>query len=310
MQYHDSYYENEVLCALDKIMRGNMLFFPFFKEIESEHQQQVVKFNNDELRKSSKIFNCTNPTRYQQSVNDAAFELCKVDPSLILKKGKLFEEARKKVDSAGYDYVKVSRSIVYGSASKPSKPKRKYIGSEICATRIKELKEQISSLGETVELLTKQKQQFSNAEKFLQAADMNSSILEKGKEKWKLEKELKALSKADAKSKSSAKKKRKRQEAEEKRQSSKFLNSSQDASSIDLTESLPSTDVQRSDSNDGREEQQMPLQSWKGSNDDREEPPWRLRREDGTVGMKTFDDGAQSTNITGEETDFVNLSPK
>ena len=205
---------------------------------------------------------------------------------------------------------KVSRSIVYGSASKPSKPKRKYIGSEIRATRIKELKEQISSLGEIVELLTKQKQQFSNAEKFLQAAEMNSSILEKGKEKWKLEKELKALSKADAKSKSSAKKKRKRQEAEEKRQSSKFLNSSQDASSINLTESLPSTDVQSSDSNDGREEQQMPLQSWKDSNDDREEPPWRLRREDGTVGMKTFDDGAQSTNITGEETDFVNLSPK
>ena len=186
MQYLDSYYENEVLYALDKIMRGNVLFFPFFKEIESEHQQQVVKFNNDELRKSSKIFNCTNP--YQQSVNDAAFELCKVDPSLILKKGKLFEEARKKVDSAGYDFVKkVSRSIVYGSASKPSNPKRKYIGSEIRATRIKELKEQISSLGETVELLTKQKQQFSNAETFLQAAEMNSSIVETGKRTKSLE---------------------------------------------------------------------------------------------------------------------------
>ena len=66
------------------------------------------------------------------------------------------------------------------------------------------------------------------------------------------------MSKADAKSKSSAKKKRKRQEAEEKRQSSKFLNSSQGACSIDLTESLPSTDVQSSDSNDRREEQQMP----------------------------------------------------
>lgn len=195
---------------------GTCCFFPFFKEIGS--QQQVVKFNSDELRKSSKIFNCTDPTRYQQSVNDAAFELCKVDPSLILKKGKLFEEARKKVDSAGYDYVKkVSRSTVYGSASKPLKPKRKYIGSEIRATRIKELSEQITSLRETIELLTKQKQQFSNAEKFLQAAEINSSILEKSKEKWKLEKELKALSKGDAKSRSSAKKRHKRQEAEEKR---------------------------------------------------------------------------------------------
>ena len=43
------------------------------KEIESQHQQQIVTFNTDELRKSSKIFNCSNPTRYQQSVNDAAF---------------------------------------------------------------------------------------------------------------------------------------------------------------------------------------------------------------------------------------------
>ena len=81
------------------------------KEIESQHEQQIVTFNSDELSKSSKIFNCSNPTRYQQSVNDAAFELCKVDPYLILKKGRLFEQVRKNIDSAGYDYVKkVSRS--------------------------------------------------------------------------------------------------------------------------------------------------------------------------------------------------------
>ena len=45
-------------------------------------------------------------------------------------------------------------------------------------------------------------------EKFLQAADVNSSILEKNREKAKLEKELKELTKAESKSKKAAKKRR------------------------------------------------------------------------------------------------------
>lgn len=53
----------------------------------------------------------------------------------------------------------------------------------------------------------------------------------------------------------------------------------------------------------------MPLERWEDSND-REEPPWRLEREDATAGTTTFVNLAQSTNIIEEETDFVNLSPK
>ena len=74
-----------------------------------------------------------------------------------------------------------------GTGKQPGKPKRKYVGAEIRAARVKELTESISSLKETIELLCKQKQQYSNAEKFLQEADVNSSILEKNRERraWK-----------------------------------------------------------------------------------------------------------------------------
>ena len=88
-----------------------------------------------------------------------------------------------------------------GTGKQPGKPKRKYVGAEIRAARVKELTESISSLKETIELLCKQKQQYSNAEKFLQAADVNSSILEKNRERGVLENELKALNKSESKSK-------------------------------------------------------------------------------------------------------------
>ncbi|CAB4040898.1 nuclear localization sequence-binding -like, partial [Paramuricea clavata] len=168
------------------------------REKDSEHERTLVELSVDKLQERAKIFSCTNLTNYQQNVNAAALELCKDDASLLLNKGKLFEEARLKVDASGYQYAKMaSRSTVYGTGKQPGKPKRKYVGAEIRAARVKELTESISSLKETIELLCKQKQQYSNAEKFLQAADVNSSILEKNREKGMLENELKALNKSE-----------------------------------------------------------------------------------------------------------------
>ena len=138
------------------------------QEEERKHEKKLVEFSVDEIKERSKIYKIDDPTRYQQKVNDAAFQLCSSDVSLILNRGKLFEEARKKVDSSGYEYVKKSsRSTVYGTAQKPTKQKRKYISAEIRASRILQLNEGISSLKETLDLLRKQKEQYSNAEKFL-----------------------------------------------------------------------------------------------------------------------------------------------
>ena len=60
-------------------------------------------------------------------------------------------------------------------------------------------------------MLCKQKEQHGNAEKFLQAADVNSSILEKNGEKSALEKELKELNKVESKSRKKLSKKRRRE---------------------------------------------------------------------------------------------------
>ncbi len=71
--------------------------------------------------------------------------------------------------------------------------KRKYISSSIPQNRITELSKSIKSTGEIIQLLLKQKEQYININKFQQAADVNSTILEKTTEKQKLERELKSL---------------------------------------------------------------------------------------------------------------------
>ena len=150
------------------------------------------------MQEKAKNFTCSNPTKYQQSVNAAAPKLCQNDGSLLLHRGKLFEEARKNVNDSGYEYaIKSSRSTVYGTGKESGKPKRKYISTEIRASRVKEITESISSLNETIDLLFKQKEQYSNAAKFLQAADVNSTIREKNREKHVLENKLAKFNKAE-----------------------------------------------------------------------------------------------------------------
>ena len=61
-----------------------------------------------ELEEKSRIYTGTNKglTHYQQAINTASLELSKQDPSLLLNRGKLFEDSRKKVKEDGYDFVK------------------------------------------------------------------------------------------------------------------------------------------------------------------------------------------------------------
>ena len=82
-----------------------------------------------------------------------------------------------------------------------------YISISAREERVDELRESIKSVSETILLLTKQKEQYANLDKFQQAADVNTSITEKVAEKRKLQKELKALQDAREKSKTYKKKK-------------------------------------------------------------------------------------------------------
>ena len=102
------------------------------------------------LKDQSKIFKTGQLSRYQATVNAAAFELCQKDGSLLMNKGKLFDLSRKKVNEAGYAYAKKeSRSKYYGVHSAAT-PKRKYTAGNIRLSRIHDIRESISSLKETM----------------------------------------------------------------------------------------------------------------------------------------------------------------
>ena len=90
-------------------------------------QQEVsdkisVHVDREFLKKDSQIYGAcsdsTNLTKYQKSINDAAFQLCLENPSLVKTRGMFLDLARKKVDSEGYTYVKKrSRSKRFGTES-------------------------------------------------------------------------------------------------------------------------------------------------------------------------------------------------
>jgi len=73
---------------------------------------------------------------------------------------------------------------------------------------IKNVSSAIQSHQETIALLQKQKQKYSNAEKFLEAAEINKSILEITNQKQLKVKELAELSKAEARANMVRKKKK------------------------------------------------------------------------------------------------------
>ena len=70
------------------------------------------------LEQESRIHGKSNEdlTRYQKSINEAAFILCCENPKLLKNKGDLLQLARKKLDNDGYCYAKKrSRSKAFGT---------------------------------------------------------------------------------------------------------------------------------------------------------------------------------------------------
>ena len=103
--------------------------------------------------------------------------------------------------TTGYNYAKKeSRSKYFGAVSNAAKPKRRYTSKSICSSRIQDIQESITSITDTIKLLTQQKQLCVNTEKFLQAAEINTTTLEKSKAKRDIERELADFSKANKRS--------------------------------------------------------------------------------------------------------------
>ena len=174
--------------------------------------KKCVQVDLTDLERDSKIFGKdagnTKLTEYQKAINKARRELVEENYALVKNCGELFTLARKKVNDEGYPYSKkISRSTAFGVGATPSKPKRRYMQSSLREEHIKKVSNAIQSHDETIALLQKQKQKYSSVEKYLEAAEINKSILEMMEQKQLKVKELEKLNKAETRSKKTKKKK-------------------------------------------------------------------------------------------------------
>ena len=161
-------------------------------------------------KKESQIYGKTgtlNLTKYQQSVNDAAFQLCLINGNLLKNKGKLLELAREKVNSEGYNYAKKkrSRSKQFGTGkdleAEDGPAKRQKMTDEIRQKKVSELCEDIETVTKIVTCLENERVKLANMQKYSQAASVLQQISEKRKEKRKLSDQLASIQAKEVRSK-------------------------------------------------------------------------------------------------------------
>ena len=103
---------------------------------------------------------------YEKRVNSAAGELCLRDVSLLVKRGKLLQLARKKVADDGYVFKKGhSRSLVYGISREPT-PKRPKYSHEMRDNRIEAIEEEIDDISRIMRFKEKRLTQAEAAKKY------------------------------------------------------------------------------------------------------------------------------------------------
>ncbi|KAJ7380697.1 hypothetical protein OS493_007065 [Desmophyllum pertusum] len=126
---------------------------PEVKVQQEVNETVTVEMDKQALEQQSRIYGKSdkdNLTRYQRSINDAAFKLCCENTDLLKNKGKLLDLARKMVDSEGYNYAKKrSRSKTFGSEidkHEGKNEKRQKLTEELRHKKISELCEDIETV--------------------------------------------------------------------------------------------------------------------------------------------------------------------
>lgn len=108
----------------------------------------------DYIELKSKIFGRSSKgtlTKYQESINRCACELCIEDPNLLNDRKTLLELSRKKLNESGYIYKKgKSRSKLLSSDEKEVPPKRARVDKDVRLTRIAEIEEEIEDKDEQI----------------------------------------------------------------------------------------------------------------------------------------------------------------
>ena len=87
-----------------------MFLFLIQQSSSKSNIEVAVKIDPEKLRENSKIYPNAVPGsflyKYKKALNDAAYEICLENPSLVHKRGELQSLARAKVDESGYSYMK------------------------------------------------------------------------------------------------------------------------------------------------------------------------------------------------------------
>lgn len=161
----------------------------------------TVNLPREEILAKSEIYSGA-LTKYQQAINNVAYELCLDNASLMNRKGELLILARKKIYDDGYIYKKKgSRSKSFGSGQAESEPKKTKVSAEFRRKRIEDISEDIESIKTTITLLEKERLKQHNLKKYAQAASAEEQITSKRNEKRALEEELTKLQEKETRSK-------------------------------------------------------------------------------------------------------------
>ena len=164
------------------------------------------------IREKSVIYT-KNPTAYQAAVNNASFDLCTKDPSLLFrKKGDLKTLAEERANETYVFKKGHSRSKRYAetSTSQETDPKKKKITTDERQARIKEVCEEISSIYRRIDIREQGITQATNSRDFLMCKNLTDEVSELKSQRKMLNAELASLQQKEKKSKEYHKRKKSR----------------------------------------------------------------------------------------------------
>ena len=161
-------------------------------------QESKQSATDKELEEKSKIYAGTKKplTKYQQAVNKAALELSKQDYSLLLNRGKLFEESRVKVMEDGYEFVK-GKSRVKGCEQPVKRVKTTKDDRD---ENIKLLNQDILAKEEQIRFKEQRVAMAKNSKNWELCDKLTGEICKLRKETFELKQEVKLIKRKEAQS--------------------------------------------------------------------------------------------------------------
>ena len=140
-------------------------------------------------------------TKYQESINNAAMELCLQNPNLLDDRKALLEASRKKLDDSGYVYKKGrsrSKLLSSGDGESPVK-KRAKINKDIRVSRIAELQDQIKDKSEQLQFKELRRDASKNVHNYKECDKLTEQMSILKADRRQLQLELTALTRKQKK---------------------------------------------------------------------------------------------------------------